>query len=388
MKKSKGRKLRFEGDESSGEGISPVRIHTLDQLLDFFDVDRDEWAVKEWECTSWEQGTKTGKKGSEKVVVTPLYRIRARFNRRHEWLELQSLAEAAAGRLAGVRPPRCAKRKTKADLKLPPRMAILGLFDVHFGKLAWHRETGNKYNTDRAQADMLEAASGLLDLLDPLYHVEELVVPVGNDLINSDVMNPAGVPTTTAGTPQQDSCRWQRIYSAAFETLVRIIDQAASRYSSVRVPIVPGNHDVQKSYFLGHALEQTYREHKGVTIDNQPTTRKYLTYGKNLVGFGHGKDEKPAEIPQILALEAKKDWSRAEYRDFYFGHLHHKKERGISLPILADEIGGVRLRWLPAISGTDAWHQGKGFIGSRRAGELHIYDSECGWIGQLTHPLA
>jgi hypothetical protein len=71
----------------------------------------------------------------------------------------------------------------------------------------------------------------------------------------------------------------------------------------VDVLIVPGNHDRERMFYAGAALECWYHGSPNVLVDNGAQLRKYYSLGKNLIGFTHGSEEKFTMLPGIMAHE-------------------------------------------------------------------------------------
>lgn len=57
------------------ESYGNQRIHTLEDLLDFFEVDQTVWKVDHWIANKWEVGAKLGREGP--LVTHPLYQVKA-----------------------------------------------------------------------------------------------------------------------------------------------------------------------------------------------------------------------------------------------------------------------------------------------------------------------
>jgi hypothetical protein len=72
-----------------------------------------------------------------------------------------------------------------------------------------------------------------------------------------------------------------------------------------------------------------------------------------------------------MAHEAAAAWAGCPYREVHTGHLHHQAAEW-SRPI--ETIDGVLVRIAPSLGPADDWHAASGFVGSRRAMELFIYD--------------
>ena len=63
-----------------------------------------------------------------------------------------------------------------------------------------------------------------------------------------------------------------------------------------------------------------------------------------------------------MAAEAPELWSKAKYKAFFTGHLHHE---------MVKDINGVQVFQMPSLSGSDRWHHNTGYEGSTRS--LHAY---------------
>ena len=248
------------------------------------------------------------------------------------------------------------------------RLGVLSVPDIHVGKLAWGAEVGADYDTNIAIDTYTQAVSHLLEDLKS-SRVGHIVYIVGNDLLHVDGFDNA----TTAGTPQDTDTRWQRAFKRA-KAMVASTAIAASKFATVDIVVQPGNHDRVLTWTLGEVLAAYFSQAEGVRVDNREVYRKYLRYGKILFGVTHGDKVKARDLPGIMPLEAPKDWGETTYREWLLGHTHRKHEYITSS---FDEKHGVRLRYLPSLSGQDRWHYENGYSNVRSA-EAHIYDPERG----------
>lgn len=254
----------------------------------------------------------------------------------------------------------------RPDLEPGELFAVLSLPDLHVGMLAWHRETGENYDTETALGRMNTVAASLLSRLSGL-RVSEIVFPVGNDIFHADTHE----NTTTAGTRVDVDSRWQKSFQMVAETLIKGPIAWAAEIAPVRVIIVPGNHDYQRAFYLGEVM-RWYYEGRGlpVEVDNSPRLRKYYRRSGVLLGFTHGAWVKPNQLPLIMATEAPEDWASSVWREWLLGHYHRKREMAWNS---TEEVGGVRLRMLPSLASPDAWHYRQGFVGGIKEGTLSLY---------------
>lgn len=243
-------------------------------------------------------------------------------------------------------------------------MLEVDVFDAHVGKLAWHEESGENFDS-RIATDRVEAA--VEDLLAQAKHypLDSILLPWGNDLQQVDNLN----GTTTSGTAVDRDSRYQLMYRRTFALSRRVISRLAS-VAPVRVLIVPGNHDQLSTFTLGVAIEAYFHADRRVSVDNSARPRKYHRYGTTLLGFAHGHAEPHRRLPMLMPVEEPTLWSQTTYREFHVGHFHKSK---VTEPVKVDGENGVRVRILHALSGTDAWHATQGYVGEQAAAEGFVW---------------
>lgn len=250
------------------------------------------------------------------------------------------------------------------------------VFDAHLGKYAWGEESGEDYDSNIAAERVRTAVSDLLEQSAP-YRCEETILPVGNDLLHVD--NYAG--NTTMGTPQDRDTRYQLMFRRTRGLMSWLIASCAER-TNVRVVVIPGNHDSLSAWTLGEVLAAEYANDPRVTFDGSPRKRKYVQYGKNLIGYAHGHNEPHKRLPEIMAAEVPDLWAATTTREFHLGHYHRSK---VTQPIYVEDFAGCTIRVLRSLSGTDAWHAGQGYIGIPKGAECFIWKKSGGLRANLFH---
>ena len=70
-----------------------------------------------------------------------------------------------------------------------------------------------------------------------------------------------------------------------------------------------------------------------------------------------------------MQIEQPQAWGETIFREWHLGHLHSEH---------AKEVGGIIIRRISSITGTDAWHKEKGFIGAVRKAQAFVWDKELG----------
>jgi predicted phosphodiesterase len=322
-----------------------VRGYTLDNL--YFDTNKwdiEKYTIKKTDVTS---------KETDRNI--PKYAIEVWFKRKNDIdldLFLQSFEQKTKD--LAIKKFDLPKKDKNKNLLLE-----ISIPDLHLAKLAWSKETGQDYDIDIASKLYNKTIDNLLSK-SPLDRIEKIIFPVGNDFFQFDNEN----SQTTAGTYVDSDSRWQKMFIRGCELLVENITKL-SQIAPVHVLIVPGNHDQLSSQYLGYYIQARFRNNKNIVIDNEPKTRKYFTFGENLLGFTHGKEEKHNDLPLIMATECKESWGKTKYKSIHLGHLHKESVR---------EINGVKVRIIPSLCATDSWHSKKGYCGNIRAAEAFVYD--------------
>lgn len=343
--------------------VNRTRICTLEQLLEHCKVNTDVWEVERFVVNKWEVGAKDAAK---RIQAEPLYQVKA-------WLRKKCNVAFAAAEVDALR------RKAEAcaptypqiifrDRKQSGNLLEVSIADHHFGRLCWARETGwADYDTRIAQRIYEQAFTVLLDRTRG-FGIDEVLIPVGNDLQHTD--NRQG--TTTRGTPQDTDSRYQKVFETARDAVIWSIEAALTIAPRVTVIPVPGNHDFLSTWHLGDSLRSWFHRTKAVTVHNEPTFRKYYQHGNVMLMFTHGNTGKLEEYPLIMASEQRRMWGDTTWREAHTGDKHQRR-------LL--ELKGASVRILPSLCPPDAWTSENCYVGSVRAAEAYVWNANEGLIG-------
>ena len=252
--------------------------------------------------------------------------------------------------------------------KLPPhenrgsgKMLEVPIVDLHLSKLCWKPETGENYDRNIAEKRFMAVVDDVVARTRKM-EFEKILFPLGNDFFNFDDM--AG--NTTRGTRQDNDSRWQKMFAVGVVLLTKAIDKFA-QVADVDAFVVPGNHDRQTSYYAMMYLNAYYQLSPPVSIDTNPSTRKYRRFGNCLIGFSH-MDQERGRIYGNMQVEAAEDWGQTKYREWHGAHLHSEQVK---------EKHGVIVRNLSSVTANDAWHFEKGYM-SLTKHQSFIWDREKG----------
>jgi hypothetical protein len=353
------------GDTGTAAALTDRDVRTLDELVAVCKVDTATWEVERFVCNKWAMGSKHPKTGD--VTVTPLFQVKAWLRRK---TALISLREEVAAVLADARSQVPAPRIGAYDRGGGGHSLLVSIPDLHVGKLAWAPETGGaSYDARIAEGLYLRALERLVQRTCS-FPLSEIVLPLGNDLINVDNRE----LLTTRGTPQSSDGR----YHKTFRTVRRMVQQGIAllrEIAPVRVVVVPGNHDTLSMWHLGELLELSYSADPSVMVDNDPILRKYHRFGRNMWMFLHGDKGKKPNYPQVMARERPQMWGETEHREVHTGHLHQTQ---------VQEFHGTKVLISPALCPPDAWHSENLYVGNARAAEAFVYHEEEGRVASAT----
>lgn len=254
------------------------------------------------------------------------------------------------------------KPEIKKNEKTGSLMLEVPIFDLHLGKLSFAEDVAEPYNFQLAKEnfnhiidDVINNASGL--------DLEKIIFPIGSDFFHVDTYQ----GSTTAGTMQHSDLSPQLIFNYGVELLIDGINKL-STIAPVEVFCVNGNHDFLTSYHAICAIWAYFHNNPNVIVNRDTSPRKYIEFGKCLIGFTHGDKEK-GRINGIMQIEAREAWGRTLFHEFHLGHLHSEQTK---------EVNGVIIRNLSSVTGTDAWHHNSGYVGALKKCQSFVWDKNNG----------
>lgn len=374
-----------EGDNFINIVCASERVLSKDDIIRKFNIDLDVWEIVSFDVKSSEGYRKDRKvdwhvtdgkvlrgdvEDTGKMLVIPLYHVAVRLKKKKQEIAARSAIQDMIEDAKNHAPK---YQKIAYPQHKDGMLYEIDMFDIHFGRLTWEEESGESYDIKIARQAIESTLLKLLAMIEK-DNVSRILLPLGNDFFNVDNK----FNTTTAGTAQQEDTRWQKTFRAGRNICTWMID-TCNQIAPVDVLVIPGNHDEQRSFYLGEALDCWYHNNENVTIDNSAAKRKYYPFGSNLIGFTHGYDEKLSALPLLMAIDRPDLWSQSTYREWHTGDKHHKRD----LVPRADESTGMVVRILRALAAQDAWTFNKGYR-SLRSGESFLWHPVNGLIAQYT----
>ena len=278
----KAREYQFSSDGFSAElsANTSERITTVEQLIEFLNIDTEVWRVQKFQVSKnegyrkdrsvhWEVSDGKVTRGevhdTGKLLIEPLFNVKVWLVRKTEEIRLQESKkqfELDAREYVFEYP------KIKYPILEKGTLFEIAIPDIHLGRLTWDEESGESSDLKKQTERVKKAVDELLEYT-RFFPVDSILLPLGNDFFNVDNM----FNTTTRGTPQQEDTRWQKTFRTGRQLAVEIIDKC-SMVAPVEVLIIPGNHDETRTFYLGDALESWYHSSKNVNINNGAKKRK------------------------------------------------------------------------------------------------------------------
>lgn len=266
------------------------------------------------------------------------------------------------------------------------KIALVNLFDAHLDKIPIKDTCKEDSSLERNIQVYKNTIQKIKQELLKIENLNYIIYPVGNDLFHT---NTFGLPSTKKGI----ALEYYGSQEEAYYTICNLVTETIielSKISPVFVVMIKGNHDEDKittlgfwlkKYFENYAFFKSLSSHL-VEVDSTRNQRKYIQFGKNLIGFAHGDKEKYKidQLPIFMAQEAPKLWGNTIYRKMFLGDLHHGFEYKF---LKSKDQPGVEIEFLRSVGTTDTWHEDFGWIGIPKTAYIQIFDSEEGEYNRI-----
>lgn len=363
-----------------------LNLKTVEDVLEYADIDTDVWEVERVKTSSWEMPRKNKESDITWTngVMNGYVKDHGGFYKEMMWQITvwlkKKVSEPLKDALSSLtsellqNPPVLKKVDyKKTDSIDRPHLLEISLVDHHFAKMCVNGE-GIK------ESELLyqKAVENLINK-SITYNIDRVVLPIGSDFFHVDNWK----NTTTKGTPQDmDGGLLFDVYKRGCRSIVESI-YLMREIAPVEILWIPGNHDLHTSFFLATYLDAYFNNDDRVIVDIDSLPRKYKIYGSTCIGYTHGSEEKDEALARLIMSENLSDrrMGKTKHFEFHRGHFHKKKQLNY---ISTETLGPVKIIVLPSLSGTDYWHFRKGFVGSKRAAECYLYDYDYGNIGYFS----
>lgn len=289
--------------------------------------------------------------------------LQAPKNEQAQWDQFWEACENSVKSYKGLSAPVKAPSSTDADT-----WTVYPLGDPHIGMLSWAKETGQDFDLQIAEEDLVRA----IDLLVARAPASKTAVLANvGDFFHAEDDKQL---TPTGGNKLDCDTRSSKITEVGFRIMRNLIDRLLAKHDFVHVVNVPGNHDPRLSRMLAVWLRAVYEKESRVSIVDNRNPYIYLKHGRNLLGFAHGDGAKPGDLPSIMAYDQPEYWGATDFRVWFTGHIHHQTRK---------EFPGCIIESFRTLAPRDYWHAWKGYRSGQSLSAITIH-SEYGEISRST----
>lgn len=254
------------------------------------------------------------------------------------------------------------------DLIYEDQLTLYPWADPHIGLMVWGSEASENWDLKIGVQTIRDTFAQIVARTAPTKHA---ILLVGGDTLHADNnLN----RTPASGHALQVDGRHQKVILTACETIVANTDLILKNHETVKVAVIPGNHDETSAYPIAMFVRAWYRNEPRVDVDLSPGLYRFYEFGKVMLGTTHGHAAKTKDMPQIMAAREPEMWGRTRHRFVHTFHVHHSSK-------LVSEGGGCIAETHQIIAPQDAWHYGAGFLSGRSMQSI-CYDRERGEVSR------
>lgn len=264
------------------------------------------------------------------------------------------------------------KLKIKSPKKPDPKIQLeWTLADLHFGMLAWGKETGTDYDMEIARELLLDTAS---DIFARSGEVKETVLVLLGDNFHSDFYESK---TEQSGNILDVDSRFPKMIKSGIDTYISAIETCLNYSGKVKVIVLYGNHDKQTSTILPYILWAYFRNDKRIEVDLSPEKAHYNYWGCTATMYHHGDNTKKQRLCSNFLLEIAKN--RNDNPEFFYvkqGHFHHE---------VVEDVNGVIYETVPSPMAKDGFSAAAGYTAKRATvATAYHYDYGEQWRYSIT----
>lgn len=191
--------------------------------------------------------------------------------------------------------------------------------DAHCGMHSWSKETGEDFDLEIFEADLVNAVKRLVKSAPRSKYAA--IIDVGDYFHVNDKTN----RTPASGHMLDVDSRYSKMIRVGVRALRTCIEMALRRHEIVYAFIRPGNHNPDAYVALQVALGMYYENNPRVVIDQSPAPFVYHEFGQNLIGITHGDKTKLEALGEIMAADQREAWGRTNFHYWYTGHIHQRR---------------------------------------------------------------
>jgi hypothetical protein len=207
-------KIEKSFSQDSGTVVTKsFTIKTLEEALEYSNVDLELWEVDRYVINSWQVTSKSfGAKTNYQVKVWLKRKVPEKID-----IALSNLTEKLIANKIEFTPSKVSKSKSV--------LVVPGLVDHHFGLLAWGRETGNDYDLKIAEDLYVRGMEKGIDAVKD-YEIAQFLLPVGSDFFH---INAPDNRTPKGNNPLDVDSRLAKVFEVGFYSVIKAVERASPR---------------------------------------------------------------------------------------------------------------------------------------------------------------
>jgi len=264
-----------------------------------------------------------------------------------------------------VKPVKAARKPINRDDDI---LSVYPLGDPHIGMYAWHAETGEDFDCDKAEELYADAIAALTH---DATAKQALIINVGDFFHADNTLN----QTMRSKHALDVDSRYARVLRVGMRIMKRLIDTCLAKHETVKVINAIGNHDDHSAIYLAEVLHAFYSSSDRVEIETRPAKFHYHQFGKVLLGVTHGDTVKPAALGPIMTRDCIDSISDTRFRVWHTGHIHHDSIKDYTDCVVESHR---------TLTPSDAWAVGQGYRSWRSMKRID-YHTEAGEIMRKTY---
>lgn len=252
--------------------------------------------------------------------------------------------------------------KVKLSSGSNPFAAIIGISDLHLGKLVYDAFGQVVYDRKIAREKMLSHLVRSVSKIQSFGVPDTVYLPISSDGLQVD----NGFLTTTRGTPMAG--KTDGTYTMMLEEYTSLMEEClhllSGSFKHVVAVNMPGNHDFNSGIWMGKYLNARFANHMNVDVLSNPYQFHILeNYGDCSLLFHHGDKSKLSELPSLFREKSREQKVPLKNNLISIsGHLHHHST--------VDQNGIDRII-LSSLAPKDSYEDENGYF-SRSQSTVHI----------------
>ena len=247
-------------------------------------------------------------------------------------------------------------------------MNFITITDYHLGMIAWGKESGVDWNTDKAVEVFNNSINCMMERA-PI--AETTVLNLQGDFLHTDSIVPL---TPSSGHVLDTDARFGLLIERCIAMIKISIEKLLTKSNKVILLIAEGNHDITSSQWLQALFNLYYENEPRVHVVVNPNPYYCILHGQTMLMVHHGHKMNVPTIANSAASLYPEEWGKSKYRYAHVGHRHHKEVK---------ENYGIIVEQHQTLSARDAYSARGGWT-SERGATIITYSPIDGEISRVT----